>query len=187
MTIAQNMVTWARARIGQTVGAGECWDLANAALVAAGAHGSEHFGTIGPDIDYIWGTVVALNAVEAGDIIQTRDHVVRVTTVVTTRYPDDSEGFDERFVELGRPHHTAIVTSLLDANGTFATLEQNVDPGGRVVQTQRLNSRSIPVVTTARAGRAIDPRNGRDGPVTITTEATVTVTGAIWAYRPVAR
>ena len=189
MTLATDIIAWARGRLGQTVDAGECWDLSNSALVASGAHGSEHFGTIGEDVDYIWGTAITLNAVRAGDVIQTRNHVTTTTVSIVTRYADNQEGSSETESTEERPHHTAIVTALLDRNGTLATLEQNVEPGGRVVQTKRLNTRNVPAVVTRVAGRAIDPRltPPREVGVTIITTTTITVSGTIWAYRPVAR
>lgn len=184
MSVASQVIAWARGRVGQKVGAGECWDLANSALLAGGAHGSEYFGTIGEDVDYIWGEEVALNSVQAGDIVQTRDHVVTKTVVVTTVYPDGEKGSEETSTDEERPHHTAIVTSLLDKNGTFATLEQNVEPKGKIVQVKRLNSRDIDTVTTKKTGYAVDPRSGKNAAVKIITETTISVSGTVKVYRP---
>lgn len=189
MSIATKVIAWARGRNGQKVGAGECWDLVNSALLASGAHGSEYFDTIGDDVDYIWGEEIALNSVQAGDILQTRDHVVTTTTAVHTVFKDGEEALQEDSPFEERPHHSLIVTSLLDQNGTLATLEQNVKPKGKVVQVKRFNSRDVPTVTKKKPGMAIDPRGDpkKKVPVTIITEITVTVTGTIWAYRPVKR
>ena len=184
MSVGSQAITWARGKLGKQVGAGECWDLANSAIVAAGGKGSEYYGTIGDDVDYIWGDAVSLNSVQAGDIIQTRDHVTTITTKVTTTYPDGEEGEDESYTTENRPHHTAIVTSLLDKNGTLATLEQNIQPKDKVVQVKRLNTRDIDTVTTKKTAMVVDPRNGKKVMAKIKTEVTVEVTGTIWAYRP---
>ena len=140
MSITTKLIAWARGRVGQKVGAGECWDLVNSALLAAGAKGSEDFGTIGDDVDYIWGDEVALNAAQAGDIVQTRDHVVTTTikspvsSTPTARKRAARTGTFRRLKR--RAHHSAIITSLLDKNGTLATLEQNVPiRSGKVVQS----------------------------------------------------
>ena len=188
MSITTKLIAWARGRVGQKVGAGECWDLVNSALVAAGAKGSEDFGTIGDDVDYIWGDEVALNAAQAGDIVQTRDHVVTTTVKTRIRFADGTEedGDEDTKIEK-RPHHSAIVASLLDKHGTLVTLEQNVEPKGMVVQNKRLNSRDVPTVTTKKAGKATDSRTDKVVAVTIFTDTTITVTGTVSVYRPVKR
>ena len=74
-TLNQKVVKWAVGKIGQSVGAGECWDLANSALLQAGAGSSADFGPMGDDADYVWGTPIPdLKDVIPGDILQYRDY-----------------------------------------------------------------------------------------------------------------
>lgn len=189
MTIAQSIVTWARGRVGKKIGRGECWDLVNSAALAAGAQGSEYFGTIGDDVDYIWGDEVELSAVQIGDLIQTRDHLTTWTDDVTIKYlgdqPDDGD-IAHRY--LPRPHHSLIVTSLLDRDGALATLEQNIDPKGKVVQVQKLYTRDVPAATTKKITMVPDPNDPKKKvKATVITETTITVEGTITVFRPVKR
>jgi hypothetical protein len=188
MTIAQDMINWARGRLGKQVGAGQCWDLVNSAAIAAGAHGSEHFGTIGPEIDYIWGDEVDLSSVQIGDLIQTRDHKTTWTYDITITYADKTTGGDIDHAYLPRPHHSAIVTSLFDRDGALATLEQNIDPKGEVVQVQKLYTRDVPAAIATKIAMVPDPKDAKNKvKATVMTETTITVEGTIKVFRPVKR
>lgn len=78
-TINQKVLVWARGKLGQKVGRGECWDLADRALHHAGGQSST---TVGKDDDYIWGDRVDLKDVQLGDVLQFSDFIV--TTVTKT-------------------------------------------------------------------------------------------------------
>ena len=67
----RKVYAWAHSRLGQHVGGGECWDLADGALRASGAASST---TTGKHDDYVCGDSIQLHQVVAGDILQLRNH-----------------------------------------------------------------------------------------------------------------
>jgi len=169
LVLGARVLGFARARQGTQVGDGECTTLVQQALLGAGARTTDAFNAVTPDGDYVWGTRVALANVKPGDILQFRNYRV-VRHVLTEQRmvggevsPMQSEDFEER------DHHTAIVEQSFGA--TLSVLEQNVDPGGRVVQRGR-------VETASRTYTQTDPATGDQ----VTT--TVEVEGEVMAYRP---
>ncbi|MFO0964999.1 MAG: hypothetical protein U0793_05335 [Gemmataceae bacterium] len=60
------VLQYAESRLGQLVGRGECWDLANEALAAAGAKqpGRDGFAA------YTFGAEIPLSSIRPGDILQ---------------------------------------------------------------------------------------------------------------------
>jgi hypothetical protein len=148
------VVSFARARMGQRVGKGECFDLVDAALRNAGAKSAADFGTVADNADYVWGNRVSLSDVRPGDIIQFRNYRYDRTIDTATRTDTD---FQER------PHHTAIVETV-NGQGAITVLEQNVPEGGPVQRSQLFFSN-----TSAGAG-------GRT--------TTIKVHGRFWFYRP---
>ncbi len=124
-TLNQKVVKWAAGKIGQSVGAGECWDLANSALLQAGAGGSADFGPTGDDADYVWGTPVPdLKDVIPGDILQYRDYEMTTTTKTDVTFADGTGWVDDLSPVISHPHHTSIV-SVNSGNGDLTVLEQN--------------------------------------------------------------
>jgi hypothetical protein len=115
-TINQKVVQFARARMGQRVGNGECWTLADQALQAAGARrpGTRGYGT------YIFGSPIGRSALQPGDIIQFEG-------VQFKHYGPDGSWSTNTF-----PHHTAVVARV---RGTRITLLQQNVSGNRTVQT----------------------------------------------------
>ena len=91
MTVNQDVLAFASTKLNQTVGSGECYDLANRALRAANASTASAYGEISADADYQWGLGVTLSSVQPGDIIQFRDYRVRI---------EDDDGWEEQ----ERPH-----------------------------------------------------------------------------------
>jgi hypothetical protein len=153
-------VSYARARFGRRVDNGECFTLVDRALRASGLRSAGDYGTITSDADYVWGTLVTLSDVRAGDIIQFRDY--RFDRRVDTESAAGSE-FQEESQE--RPHHTAIVERV---NGSeIMVLEQNV-PRGTGVSRVTLYFAS----STSSNGRRT---------------TTITVQGQFWFYRPQSR
>ena len=148
------VVSFARDRLGQSVGDGQCFALVDQALRNAGAKSAADFGTVTPDADYVWGSRINLSDVQPGDIIQFRNYRYDRTIDTATRTDTD---FQER------PHHTAIVESM-GANGAITVLEQNVPNGSPVQRSQLFFSN----VNTTSGGRT----------------TTVTVQGRFWFYRP---
>ena len=156
-SMADQIVGYARHRIGQHVGDGECFTLADNALRGAGAKSAAHFGTVTPNANYVWGTSVNLSDVRTGDVIQFRNyHYLK-------RVDNDDGSFREDGG--GRPHHTAIVERV-DGNGAITVLEQNFE--GSPVRRSQLYFTS---------------RTSTSGSQT----TTITVTGTFWFYRPQAR
>lgn len=161
-SLAERIVAYARARLGQVHGNGECFTLADDALKAAGARSAADFGQVAPDVDYVWGTPVNRVDLRAGDVIQLRDY--RVDIEMTAPQPDGSTEIVDAFEE--RPHHTALVESV-GTDGRVRVLEQN-HPVGTAVTRNVLHLSS----TTYNSG---------------TTTHRVTVQGTFWFYRAQAR
>ncbi len=114
MTIHEQVLRFARTRLDRKVGRGQCFDLADQALRAAGAASASDYGEVTPRADYVWGLRVMVSSVRPGDIVQFRNYRVDFETA-------DGTGFETR----GNPNHTAIVASVSD-NGVFEVYEQNV-------------------------------------------------------------
>ena len=161
-SLSDRVLAFARQRIGQVHGDGECFTLADDALRNAGAKSAADFGKVGPDLDYVWGPAVTRATLQPGDIIQMRDYRAEITT--NTDNPDGSSESDSKSED--RPHHTAIVESV-GAGGTVTVLEQNFPDGSAV-------TRNVLHLT--------DSKSSSGG-----TTTTVTVTGKLWFYRPQAR
>ena len=183
-TLNQKIVTWIQGKMGQKVGDGECWTLAEQALQASGGYGSGHYGKITDDADYEWGTKIKLTEVKAGDILQFRDHVVRTLTKTSIRFEDQSGWDEEDDQSSTQAHHTAIVKTPADADGRMAVMDQNSDPGGKIVQNQVLYTRSVAEKTTKEVKSVYDEDAGKKRNATVITKVTITVTGKLWAYRP---
>src|SRR5688572_29468842 len=116
--IGSQVVRFSRQRMGQRVGDGECFALADRALRHAGARSADDYGTIVPDADYVWGALVSLADVRPGDVVQFRDY--RYDREVETQNAAGSIVTNTDFQE--RPHHTAIVERV-DGNGAMTVLE----------------------------------------------------------------
>jgi hypothetical protein len=160
-TMAEQIVSYARARRGTRVGDGQCFALADRALRAANARSASDYGSITPTADYQWGTSVTLAELQPGDVIQFRDY--RYERVVVTQ--DDRATTTEEHTE-ERPHHTAIVQSV-DGGGAVTVLEQNSPEGSAVARTQLFFTAG----TTTSGNRTI----------------TIRVQGSVWFYRPQVR
>jgi hypothetical protein len=176
-TMSQQIVAWARGKMGQKVGAGECWDLADQALRASGAASST---TSGPDDDYVWGDKVIPAGALPGDVVQFRDYVATVRTDTDITFDDGSTSSSWKEEELDRPHHTAIVESTSRAG--LVVLEQNVDPGGKKVQRHTIAV--TPGTTTTTAAQTVKDADGKMKAAKVVTTVTVTISGKIWVYHP---
>ena len=170
-TFGQQVLTFARAKLGRKVGDGECFALADKALRAAGAATAEDFCTIGPNTDYVWSSqAVSIGATQPGDILQVR------TFSVVRRIDRPDESWNEERSSRGSPNHTAVIASTRTEGGiVFLTiLEQNVTIGGARNQPKKsVRQNELPT-----SGGEI--QSGND-------TITYTVTGDLWIYRPVAR
>jgi hypothetical protein len=157
---ATDPVTYARTRMGQRVGNGECFTLADRALRAAGFRSAADFGSVAPNADYVWGTSVALSDVRPGDVVQFSqyryDRTIESESAAGTRTDTD---FQER------PHHTAIVERV--DGSQLTVLEQNAPAGSAVVRSQLFFANS----NTTSGNRT----------------TTITVQGQFTFYRPQTR
>ena len=168
-SLGQQVVQFARDKIGRKVGDGECFALADKALRNAGAATAEDFCTIGSDTDYVWSSQEEnISDAQAGDILQFRDFSVRRDI----EKPDGSSSWQTE----GRPHHTAVIESVRkEGDIVFLTiLEQNVTIGS-VNNQPKKSVRRNEIPTSSGEIKA-----GRD-------TITYTVSGTLWVYRPVAR
>jgi myosin tail region-interacting protein MTI1 len=158
MALSNDILTFASTHLNQQVGNGECWTLAHQAKAAAGANTSS-------DENYIWGVSTPFAGLIAGDIIQFERYscIIRVDYVT-----DDGEGYLES--SSYAPHHTAIVSSILNADRSYVeVIEQNMD-GAKRVRRGRYYLRS---------GTYQGEMLGRTGTITITVRGDIEMYHAI--------
>ena len=184
LTLNQKVVVWTSGQVGKSIGAGECWDLADRALKQAGAGSSADFGPTGDDADYVWGTEVPdLKDAQPGDILQYRDYLMTTKTTIEVTFEDDygyeswSEATD------GRPHHTAIVATT-PGNGALTVLEQNHRGNHENVRSTALRFTDAPAKVTRARQLTKRKDNGKMQMATVITTVEVSVSGTLKAYRP---
>ena len=133
--ITEQVLAFARSKVGEQVGNGQCAVLALEAVDSA--KGVSMF-TLTPqpftdDTSYVWGKLVTTltptdgdtSGITPGDILQYKDVVLKETRTVVSPSGDRTEtggGQDG-------PHHTAIVSDLLSDSGTghdIGVYQQNV-------------------------------------------------------------
>ena len=156
------------AKVGKkAVGDGECFALVDMALKSAGAKSAEDFGKVTLHSDYVWGHAVDLDRIRPGDVLQFRNHVVKVHT-------ETDAGWEERTYT--RPHHTAVVVAV-EGDGSVIVVEQKVKPDPKKV------TRNV----IARLAQGTETRSGtlEQNGVRHAAKITITVTGVVKAYRPV--
>lgn len=161
---------------------GECWTLVEDAVVAAGGRSSRiltpHFSA---HASYVWGTVVPVTALQAGDVLQFGSYSWTRTIVTDVTNADGSGSNNETFATetRGSPQHSAMVESIVSP-GTVKVIEQNVPPiSGNVHTVTLVLSPTAPRATTTRTP------NGRGGETVTTVTVTDTVTGVPRCYRPI--
>lgn len=113
----RRVADFVRARQGEQVGRGECWDLAAAALNVAGAKWDGNYG-FGREVHPLRAQVLP------GDIVQFEK--------VELRW---EEGLAVHTVRM--PHHTAVVLEVR-APGIYLIAEQNTQETGRKVGSSEL-------------------------------------------------
>lgn len=114
----KEIIKYVKSVNGKKVERGECWDLANQALILVGADW---------DKAYMYGNKIdpMKDEVFPGDLIQFENVKVRYTEGNTT------------YTEL-MPHHTAIVYKILE-KGIYEIAHQNTEFSGRKVGISKLN------------------------------------------------
>jgi hypothetical protein len=168
--MAAEIVDYARSRMGNEVGDGECYDLADRALHSVGARSAPDYGEITADADYVWGEQVPLSQARPGDIVQFHNFNIVTTIVATTRLPDGRTYTTQTWEQDQREHHTSILEENL--GNSFSLLEQNVPPDGMRVQRT-----IVPVLS-----ETLDHVQG-DPNASGTTQ--IEVAGEVRVYRPV--
>jgi hypothetical protein len=168
--IGAQIVAFARDRMGNEVGDGECYDLADQALHSAGARSAPDYGEITADADYVWGQPIPLSQARPGDIVQFHNFNIVTTVVASTRLLDGRTYTTQTWEQDQREHHTAIVEQNLGTS--LSLLEQNVPPQGMRVQ------RTIVPVISATLNRVEGDPNAWG-----TTQ--IDVAGDVRVYRPV--
>jgi hypothetical protein len=111
-SLSAKVLEFALNHLGQQVGNGECWTLAEDALLYAGAK---------PAVGYVFGEKISLDSAQPGDILQFESAVFVGPTY---------------WMQMGFPHHTAIVDAVQGSQ--FVILQQNFN-GIRRVQMSPLN------------------------------------------------
>jgi hypothetical protein len=147
------IVTWLRARpVGSAYGNGECWTLAEDALIQAGARTSRQLTPrFSSRADFVWGDVeTSLNEIHPGDIIQFVGYSAVLTTTVADFLAPRGRVVSPTQTH-GRGHHTAIVLRVLVPGCLVEVIEQNVarlpvagvPQSARVVQINRIALRTV--------------------------------------------
>lgn len=143
------VLTYASQHVGQTVGSGECAELADEALKAAKAKAYGTWADSPQSGDYVWGKKLATvtptnfsvepNLLQPGDIIQIRNaKFVEKAGPMTTTYT--------------ATQHTAIIEQVKTDGSEITLLEQNSN-GKRFVtrKTIRLNTLKAGTIWVYRA------------------------------------
>jgi hypothetical protein len=127
-----SVAAFAREKLGQQVGNGECTSLAVEALAHAGARKTpENPG----DGNYVWGDPIAsFREALPGDVVQFRDAVFR------GRRPLSGRRWESWHQEY--PHHTAIVSGIRDQGRVVTILHQNISKKGAAEDRTKLVSES---------------------------------------------
>ena len=177
----------ASGKVGQAVGAGECWDLANSALLKAGAGTSSDFGPSGDDDDYIWGDEISdLKDTLPGDVLQYRGYSQTSTTTTTAVFKDTYEQENEVSAEVTHDHHTSII-SRNSGNGALTVLEQNYLGNHEKVKSTAMRWKDAATKTTVTKKMVKREDTGRTELATVTVVVDVSVSGTLTAFRPKAK
>jgi hypothetical protein len=165
LTLNQKVLLWAQGKVGQQVGDGECWTLAESAVTKSGGQSSKGLTGVDEDAfadaDYVWGDAVKLDDAKPGDILQFRDYSFETTTTQTNGAWNSKTG--------ERGHHTAIVVRNL-GSGQLVVIEQNVAPGGKKVQQNTIYVKDGATIAGAKGATT-----------------TATASGSVTAFRPKAK
>jgi hypothetical protein len=178
---ATTAVAFCRRQIGRYRD-GECWTLVEDAVVGAGGKSSRILTPrFSAHSSYVWGTVVPVIGLQAGDVLQFGSYSWTRTTVTEVANADGSSSSSESFrtETRGGPQHSAMVESIVSP-GIVNVIEQNVPPISGNVQT-------VMLVLSAPAARVTTTRtpNGSGGETVTTVTVTDTVTGVPRCYRPI--
>ncbi len=126
--VNQRIYRFAKDRVGQRFGDGECATLVAAAARSAGATPHSSLGPTGADANYVWGTYITsarahrnlgLNA-QMGDIVQFK------------KYAASWKPTPNSTASLSAYHHSAIVVGVSKDRKSLCVLQQNAPIGSGV-------------------------------------------------------
>jgi hypothetical protein len=160
---------------------GECWTLIEDAVTGAGGRSSRVLTpNFGPTSSYVWGTVVQVSGLQAGDVLQFANYSWTRSITVEVSNPDGSGSTDtsDTTQDRGTPQHSAMVVRVV-SSGIVDVVEQNIPRGSGPVQTFRLVLVApAPATTTTR-----EPSG--DGHIVTVTTTTDRVVNPPRCYRPI--
>jgi len=146
LPVNDKVLDFAKKKLGEQVGNGECWTLANDAVLAAGGQSSPSYTDSPATGDYVWGQLVygvsakggkltedataAKKAVAPGDVVQFRD----------TKFSGPRAGGGT--YSMSAEHHTAVVAAVAPDGKTFQILHQNWN-GKKTVAEATLATRDL--------------------------------------------
>ena len=151
---------------GKDKGGIDCFALVDELLKSAGAKRPKDFGDVTPSADYVWGDPVELDKIKPGDILQFRNHFVKIRTQKLGEFKWEDTSIEG---PAKRPHHTAVVVDVQE-DGGVVVVEQNVRPDPKKVRRS--------VIAGLAAGEKTKLK-------TNVLREIITVTGTVKAYRPV--
>lgn len=142
--VNEKVLDFAKKNLGEQVGNGECWTLANNAVLAAGGKSSPSYRDSPATGDYVWGELVfgvsakggkqteaaGKKAVAPGDVVQFRD----------ARFSGPRPGGGT--YSMSADHHTAVVAAVAPDGKTFQILHQNWN-GKKTVAEATLDTRDL--------------------------------------------
>lgn len=144
--VNERVVEFARKKLGEQVGNGECWTLANNALLAAGGKSSPAYKDFPAMGDYVWGVPVLAVAAKDGQPVEEK---------LPTKWkvaPGDVVQFrDAKFAgarpgggtyALTAPQYTAVVDAVGPDGLTLGVLHQNW-AGTRTVRQETFRLRDL--------------------------------------------
>jgi hypothetical protein len=135
--INEKVVEFAKTSLGQQVGNGECWTLANEALKAAGGKSSPAYTDRPNKGDYVWGELVYAVEVKDGKATETGSAAkIRPGDVVQfrgTKFAGRRPGGGTYTMSFG--HHTAVVQTVSADGKVVGVLHQNYAGKKTVTET----------------------------------------------------
>ena len=179
MTISASILTYCTQRIGTEEGDGECWTLAENAVISAGGQSSRgQTPNFDEHSNYVWGDTAQFSALVGGNILQFRNYTW--TRFIRERVTLANGDWNESSSTMThtRPHHTAIV-SIPGSSGNVGVIEQNIPEGGKVMRSNLCLTTNAATSATTQERRSV---NGLMQDVTVLTTTRDEVGGTIWAY-----
>jgi hypothetical protein len=126
--VNDKVVAFAKKSIGEKVGNGECWTLANDALKSAGGKSSSAYRDTPNEGDYVWGELVYGREVKNGKPVESGNAKLKVVPGDIIQFRDAKfagQRADGGTYSMTAVHHTAIVVNAAPDGKVIAILHQN--------------------------------------------------------------